>query len=115
MRKEDEIYIELHILRLVSLCAEINYTTDKFGNIVFKDKNKVIENINKIISDSTKIVEASEDEVRDYLIQIYKNKIELPEFTKEGIELISILEETKPDKDKKDNKLNNNQDKEELR
>lgn len=105
MRKEDEIYVELHILRLVSLCAEINYTTDKFGNIVFKDKNKVIENINKVISDSTKLLEASEDEVRDYLIQIYKNKIELPEFTKEGTEILSILEELKPDKGKTDIKL----------
>lgn len=115
MRKEDKLYIESYLCKVVALCAEVSYRIDKFGNIVFKDKNKVIENINKLISNSTKELEASESEIRDYLIHVYKEKSINPEFAREGTELISILEETKQDKDKTENKVNNEQNKEEVR
>lgn len=115
MKKEDELYIESYLCKIVALYAEGNYKTDKLGNIVFKDKNKVIENINKLIANSTKCMEASESEIRDYLIDVYKEKSINPEFAREGTELISILEESKQDKEKTPDKVNNDNNKEELR
>ena len=101
MRKEDKLYIESYLCKIVSLCAEANYKIDRLGNIVFKDKNKVIENINKLISESTQKLEASEEEIRNYLTYVYKQKSINSEFAKEGTELISILEESKQNDDKK--------------
>lgn len=116
MKKEDKLYIESYVCKLVSLCAEADYRVDKFGNIVFKNKNKVIDNINKVILKSKEQgIEASEEEIRDYLIKIYQERSENPELTREAIEIISILELTKENKDKTTDRVNNNPNKEEVR
>lgn len=109
MKLEDKLYIEEYLCKAVSLCLEAGYAIDKFGNMVFKDKNETIENINKLISDSTKEVEASESEIRDYLVHIYILKCRNSEFIKESTELISILESTKQDTEI--DKANQNKDK----
>lgn len=101
MKEEDKLYIESYVCKLVSLCAEADYRIDKFGNIVFKDKNKVKNNIKKVILDASKELELSEDEVRNYLIKIYSEKIINPEFTKEGEQLISLFQETVEQKEDK--------------
>ena len=116
MKKEDKLYIESYVYKLVSLCAESNYKIDKFGNIVFNDKRRVIDNINKVIKDSKKQgIEASEKDIREYLIKIYQERSENPEITREAIEIISILEGSKEDKDNVTDKINTNETEEEVR
>lgn len=112
MNEEEKLYIESYICKMILLCAEANYKIDRFGNILFTDKNKVIEKMNQIILNSTNEIAASADEIRYYLIKIFKEKSLNPEFYKEGMEVISLLETSK---EKEDNKLSVQNDKEIIR
>jgi len=95
MRKEDELYIELNLSKILELYIEANCGFDRLGNIIFEDKNKVKEKIYKAISDSAEELEASEEEIRNYLIKIYTSKCSNENYIKEGTEIISILQEDK--------------------
>lgn len=114
MKLEDELYIEAYLCKIIELRVESKYKIDKFGNIVYKDKNEVIEEVRKLVSNPPKELEASEDEIRNYLIHIYEQRIINPEFKKEGTELISILRDTKQEckeiEDKNKGSLKNNRE-----
>lgn len=105
MKKENEIYIELHISKLIEVSAELEYTTDKLGNMIFKDKAKLKEDINELILNTSKEIDVSEEEIRDYLIKLYQDKSQNKDFEKEGTDLILILQELGKDiEEDKDNK-----------
>ena len=98
MKKEDELYIESELYKIVSLYAEADYELDKFGNIIFKDKSKVLQNISNVIDMASKEKNIPIDEIENYLIQVCKGKIEEtqnPIFEREETEIIFIIEEIK--------------------
>ena len=96
MKKEDELYIESYVCKLVSLCAEADYKIDRLGNIVFQNKKRVVKNINKIIlGEIAKGIEATEEEIYEYLIKIYQERSENLELTREANEIILILKSFK--------------------
>ena len=98
MKKEDELYIESELYKIISLYAESDYELDKFGNIVFKNKAKVLQNIGTVIENVSKERVIPINEIEDYLIQICRGKVEEmqnPLFEQEETEIIFIIEEIK--------------------
>ena len=98
MKKEDKLYIETELYKIISLNIEAQYNLDKFGNIVFKDRAKALQKISTVIENASKEREIPINEIEDYIIQICRGKVEEmqnPLFEQEETEIIFIIEEIK--------------------
>jgi len=106
MKKEDEIHIENYLCVLIQAFLEAGIKVDRFGNVFVEEIETIETNINNIIAQTSEEMGIAEDEIKEYLIDIYNKKMENPNFVQEGNELIAILR--KP-KDNKDNKKETNE------
>ena len=102
MKKEDKIIIENELFKKVNLTAEADYTEDRMGNIIFKDRRKVVKEIKELLFQQSKELGIPQKEIQEYLIKIYQTKNENPIFIKERTEIILILNEI-GNNDKKEN------------
>ena len=110
MKEEDKIYIEIELSRIVSIYIEDEYDVDRLGNIIFRNKLRAIENIKNSILQTADKIGSSKEEIQDYLIKIYEEKLQNPNFIREGTELISILKDIKNEgenKKEKEEKIKN--------
>lgn len=98
MREEDKSYIESYLCKVIGICIKSDYTRDRLGNLTFKNRDKLVNNINRIIAETDSKLEASEEEIRDYLIETYKKKSIDPEYRVETQEFISVLESMQENK-----------------
>lgn len=102
MKREEELYLESYVERLISLTVESGYKLDKLGNIVYKDKSKTVKQLSNTIKRVAKQTNLKEDEINDYLIKIYKEKC--AEDAQEGKEIVRLLS-TLNKKDNNENKV----------
>ena len=102
MLKEQKLYIELCLEKSISLTVEGNYDVDKFGNIIFKNKQALVEELNGIITDASQKIDIPSDEINEYLLRIYNEKSQRSKYPKESLEIISLLQEL--GENKKENK-----------
>lgn len=101
MKREEELYLESYVERLISLTVESGYKLDKLGNIVYKDKSKTVKQLSNTIKRVAKQTNLKEDEINDYLIKIYKGKC--VEDAQEGKEIIGLLKELNSKNNQKNN------------
>ena len=93
MKEEDKSYIESYVSKVIGICINSSYTKDRLGNVTFKNKEGLNNNINRLITQAARQLEASEDEIKKYLIQTYKKKGEEAEYRIETQGFISVLED----------------------
>lgn len=99
MKEEDKSYIEAYLSKVIGICINLSYTRDRLGNVTFKDRERLVNNINRLIVEADSKLEASEDEIRNYLIETYRKKSTDPEYRVETQEFISVLESMQENKE----------------
>lgn len=99
MREEDKSYIESYLAKVIGICINLSYTRDRLGNLTFKNRDRLVDNINRLITETDSKLEASEDEIRDYLIDTYRKKSTNPEYRVETQGFISVLESMQENKE----------------
>ncbi len=99
MQKEQEVYIESYLEKLVSLTVEANYKIDKFGNIVFENKKALIERIKDILLETGQELNMPVEEINECLLNVYKERSEHCENPGEYLEIIELLQKLNEDKE----------------
>lgn len=111
MKQEQKIYIELYVEKIVSMTVEAGYNVDKFGNIIYEDKTRTIEQLQKILDGVVNNTNLDIEEILDYLIEVYNKKINMSDSFQEWREIKSLLTTIKDmheDEKETDTNKNNN-------
>lgn len=98
MNYEEKIYIEEYVEEIISLTVEAGYNIDKFGNIVHNNRKETIKQLRNIIESIANESNLDKEQIKNYLIEIYFDRINGVENAQESKEIISLLNDIDAEK-----------------